>query len=83
LPRSAASIHASFTYDQQTMQIRNTAGTVLATVMNICSSSGLWEQRSFNLAPYAGTTVVLCFNVHDNNWPTDPTYMLVDDVSVQ
>ncbi|MGN6431633.1 MAG: hypothetical protein ACTHNB_13025 [Gaiellaceae bacterium] len=70
-------------YDQQQMQIRNTAGTRLATVMNVCSNSGVWTQRTFNLASYAGQTVVLWFNVHDDGWPTDPTYMLVDDVSIQ
>jgi bacillopeptidase F (M6 metalloprotease family) len=65
------------------VQVRNTAGTTLATVMNVCSNSGVWTQRTFNLASYAGQTVVLWFNVHDDGWPTDPSYMLVDDILVQ
>jgi hypothetical protein len=73
----------TLTYDQQQMQIRNTAGTTLATVMNVCSNSGVWTQRTFDMASYAGQTVVLWFNVHDDNWPTDPSYMLVDDISIQ
>jgi hypothetical protein len=73
----------TITYDQQTVQIRSTSGAVLATVMNICSNSGTWTQKTFSLGAYAGTNVVLYFNVHDDNWPTDPTYMLVDDVSVK
>ena len=51
--------------------------------MNVCSNSGVWTQKTFNMAPYAGTTVVLYFNVHDDNWPSDPSYMLVDDITVQ
>jgi len=51
--------------------------------MNVCSNSGVWTQRTFNMASYAGQTVVLWFNVHDDAWPTDPSYMLVDDVSIQ
>jgi hypothetical protein len=35
------------------------------------------------MAPYAGQTVVLYFNVHDDGYPTDPSYMLLDNVSVQ
>jgi hypothetical protein len=59
------------------------AGTRLATVMNVCSNSGVWTQRTFNLSPYAGQTVVLWFNVHDDTCPSDPSYMLVDDISIQ
>ena len=51
--------------------------------MNVCSNSGIWTKKTFSMAAYAGQTVVLYFNVHDDNWPTDPTYMLLDDVSVQ
>jgi hypothetical protein len=73
----------TLTYDQQQVQIRSTAGNRLATVMNVCSNSGVWTQRTFNMAPYAGQTVVLWFNVHDDNYPTDPSYMRVDDISIQ
>ncbi len=72
----------TITYDQIQMQIRNTAGTTLATVLNVCSNSGAWTQVSFNTTPYAGTTVVLWFNVNDDGYPTDPTYTLLDDVAL-
>ena len=72
----------TLTYDQIQMQIRNTSGATLATVLNVCSSSTSWSQVTFNTTPYAGQTVVLWFNVHDDGYPTDPTYSLLDDVSL-
>jgi hypothetical protein len=70
----------TLTYDQIQMQIRKTNGSRLATVLNVCNNSGAWTQKTFNASPYAGQTVVLWFNVHDDNYPSDPTYALVDDV---
>jgi hypothetical protein len=35
------------------------------------------------MSPYAGTSVTLWFNVHDDGFARDPSSMLVDDVSVQ
>ena len=72
----------TITYDQIQMQIRSTAGATLATVLNVCSNSGAWTQVSFNVSTYAGQTVVLWFNDHDDGYATDPTYFLLDDVSL-
>jgi hypothetical protein len=72
----------TITYDQIQMQIRSTAGATLATVLNVCSNTGAWTQLSFNLSAYAGQNVVLWFNDHDDGYATDPTYFLLDDVSV-
>jgi len=72
----------SITYDQIQAQIRSTSGTTLATVLNVCSNTGVWTQASFSLASWAGQTVVLWFNDHDDNYPGDPTYFLLDDVTV-
>jgi hypothetical protein len=72
----------SITYDQIQMQLRSTSGAILATVLNVCSNTGAWTQVSYNLAPYAGQNVVLWFNDHDDNYPSDPTYFLLDDVAV-
>ena len=72
----------TLTYDQIQMQIRNTAGATLATVLNVCSNSGAWTQVSSNTSAYAGQTVVLWFNDHDDGYPSDPTYFLLDDVAV-
>jgi hypothetical protein len=62
------------------MQVNNTSGATLATVLNVCSNSGAWTQASFNMSASAGQTVVLWFNDHDDGYPTDPTYFLLDDV---
>jgi len=72
----------TITYDQIQMQIRNASGATLATVLNACSNSGAWTQATFNTTTYAGQTVVLWFNDHDDGYPTDPTYFLLDDVSI-
>jgi hypothetical protein len=73
----------TITYDQEQMQIRSTGGTVLATVLNVCSNSGAWTQVNYGMSAFAGQTVVLYFNNHDDGYPSDPTYTLVDDVSLQ
>jgi hypothetical protein len=72
----------TITYDQIQAQIRSTGGATLATVLNVCSNSGLWTQVSFNVSAYAGQTVVLWFNDHDDGYASDPTYFLLDDVAV-
>ena len=69
-------------YDQIQMQLRSTDGTTLATVLNVCSNSGAWTQVTFDLTPYAGQTVVLWFNDHDDGYPIDPTYFLLDDIAL-
>jgi hypothetical protein len=69
-------------YDQIQMQIRSTTGGTLATVLNVCSNSGAWTNATFNTTAYAGQTVVLWFNDHDDGWATDPTYFLLDDVTL-
>src|SRR4029079_13547015 len=69
-------------YDQIQMQVRSTSGATLATVLNVCSNSGTWTQVSFGLSAYAGQTVVLWFNDHDDGYAGDPTYYLLDDVTV-
>jgi hypothetical protein len=72
----------TLTYDQIQMQVRSTSGSTLATVLNVCSNSGAWTQVSFTMTPYAGQTVVLWFNDHDDGYPSDPTYFLLDDVAL-
>ncbi len=72
----------TLTYDQEQMQVRSTSNAVLLTVLNVCSNSGVWTQVTQSLAAYASQTVVLWFNSHDDNYASDPTYTLFDDVSV-
>ncbi|MGB2951987.1 MAG: hypothetical protein WBB74_01195, partial [Gaiellaceae bacterium] len=72
----------TLTYDQIQMQIRNTSGSTLATVLNVCSNSGAWTSVTYDTSAYAGQTVVLWFNDHDDGYAADPTYFQLDDVSV-
>jgi hypothetical protein len=69
-------------YDQQQAEIRSTTGTTLKSLLDVCESSGTWTQVTADLTPYAGTNVVLWFNDHDDGSVSDPTYYLLDDVSV-
>lgn len=65
------------------MQIRNSGGTVLATPLaKTCVNNGAWTQVTYNLAPYAGQTIVLWFNSHDDSYASDPTYTRWDHISV-
>jgi len=72
----------TLTYDQIQAQIRSTAGATLATLLNVCSNSGAWTSVTYDTSSFAGQTVVLWFNDHDDNWPSDPTYSLLDDVAI-
>jgi hypothetical protein len=73
----------TITYDQIQMQIRSKSGATLATVLNVCSNSGAWTNVDYSMAAYTGQTVVLWFNDHDDGYPTDPTYFLIDDVTLK
>ena len=47
------------------------------------SNAQAWTQVTFDTCPYAGQTVVLWFNVHqDGANPADDTSMYLDDVAV-
>src|SRR5204862_964809 len=56
------------TYDQIQAQIRNTSGTTLATALNVCPTGTAWTQVTFDTSAYAGQTVVLWFNDHDDGY---------------
>jgi len=69
--------------DQIQMQIRKTSGQRMATVLNVCSNTGVWTQQTYSIPrKVAGRTVVLWFNVHDDGNASNPTYALFDDVAV-
>jgi hypothetical protein len=72
----------SIARDQIQMQIRNVQGAQLATVLNLCSNTSTWTFTSYNISGFAGRTIVLWFNVHDDGRPTNPTYALFDDIFV-
>ena len=68
-------------WDQQYAHVRNTSGSVLATVLLTCSNSQTWTAVQADLSAWAGQTVVLVFGNHDD-WANDPTYIYVDDITV-
>jgi len=70
-------------HDQEQMQVRSQAGAILASVLDTCSNSGVWTHVARDLSAFSGQSVVLWFNNHDDNVAADPTYTLVDDVSVR
>ena len=58
-------------------------GWFTAVLKKSCVASSGWTQVSFSLSAYGGQTVVLSLTSHDDNYGADPTYTLVDDVSIQ
>ena len=70
-------------YDWEEAQVRSAAGTTLASIFKSNSNSKTWTKVSYDLTPYAGQTVQLWFNVHqDQSVPPDDSSMYLDDVSV-
>ena len=73
----------SVTYDWSLMQVETTGGTVLTTPLaKTCVTNSTWVHVTANLGAYAGQSVVLLFTSHDDNYGTDPTYTLFDDISL-
>ncbi len=100
LPGTATSATLSFYYnilsqddpvvphDTFSATIRNTNGTILATVgtwsnanQDPANGPANYHQKTFNLLPYAGQTINVQFD--SSNDASLITYFLVDDVSVQ
>ena len=74
---------AACKWDWQEAQIRTPAGATLASLLKLNSNARAWAQVNFDLSPYAGQTIVLWFNVHqDGAVPPDDTSMYVDDVEI-
>jgi hypothetical protein len=71
------------TSDWQEAQIRNTSGTTLAEVFKALNASTAWTQVTYDLSPFAGQTIVLWFNVHEDGSATsDQSWMYIDDVAI-
>jgi serine protease len=68
--------------DQIQMEIRNTGGSTLATVLNVCQNLSSWQSVDVDMSAYAGQTVILFFKNHDDGKSGQPTYFVVDDVSL-
>lgn len=99
IPANATSATLSFYYnifsvedpapfDTFTATVRNTSGTILATVVsksNVDEDPGVgpayYHQQTFNLLPYAGQTIRIQFVSANDS--INETSFLIDDVSVQ
>ena len=68
-------------FDWQDAYITDTSGTILATIMHNCQTTGAYVQQTFNMTPYAGQTVRVEFLVHQDGFGDD-TSMYVDDVTL-
>jgi hypothetical protein len=71
----------SIEHDFQQAQIRSPKGESLG-IFNICSDAAVWKNTTVDLTGYAGQEIVVYYGDHDDDGPDDPTYMLIDDVSV-
>ncbi len=69
------------TYDWATATLKdNTTNTTTTVLAKTCTNTGTWVQKTASVT--AGHSVTLTLISHDDNYPTDPTYTLFDDVAV-
>jgi hypothetical protein len=69
-------------FDKLTVQLKNSAGTVLATLGTYSNlNKGAYAQKSFSVTAYRGQTVTLVFTGTEDS--TLATSFWVDDVAVQ
>jgi hypothetical protein len=68
-------------YDWATATLEDdTAGSTSTVLPHVCSKSGAWTQV---IAPVtAGHSYTLTLVNHDDNYPSDPTFTLFDDVTL-
>jgi hypothetical protein len=70
------------TYDWATATLRdNTAGTTTTVLAKTCTNTGSWSSKSATLVGSHSYTLTLID--HDDNYASDPTYTLYDDVTLQ
>ena len=71
----------SITYDWASVTLRdNTTSATTTVVPNTCSNSGAWVQ--FSTTVVGGHSYTLTLLSHDDNYASDPTYALYDDVAI-
>jgi hypothetical protein len=69
-------------YDWATATLKdNTTGTTSTVLAKTCNKSGAWAKASASIT--AGHSYTLTLTSHDDNYSSDPTYTLFDDVSTQ
>jgi len=69
---------------QRVMLLKPGSYAVLKTLMKTLSNAGGWQQSRFDLSGYRGQSVVVYFEVYNDEVSSGPrTWMFVDDVSIQ
>jgi hypothetical protein len=72
-------------FDQIQIKIKSPGGQVLSTLLNSCPSSTTswrWTKGTYNLSAYAGQSVTIWMNVHDDGAPGDETWAQFDDIAL-
>lgn len=70
-------------YDWQEVLIRDTSGNLLATPWHVWEDGRTWRSSpNIDLSAYAGRTIRLYFNVHNDGVAAKRTFMYVDDIAV-
>jgi hypothetical protein len=72
----------TLTYDWATVTLKdNTANTTTTVLAKTCTNSSAWVQAT--AAVTAGHSYTLTLTSHDDNYASDPTYTLYDDIALQ
>ena len=75
----------TITFDQIQIKIKSPGGQVLSTLLNSCPSSTTswrWTKATYNLSAWAGQSVTIWLNVHDDGAPGDETWAQFDDIAL-
>ena len=70
------------TYAYQEAQLFNASGTTVKQLYQTAGTTNGWEQRTYDLAAYAGQTLYLYFGVHGDGYAGAYTIQFVDDVAL-
>jgi len=70
-------------YDFQECLILNSYYGLLAKVMRVNSNAQAWTKVTYDLGAYRGQTILLYFNVYNDGWGGERSWMYVDEVTVE
>ena len=94
IPTGAGSVILTYWYQpgsqatggdfQRAMLLQPGSYAALKTLMKTLSNAGEWQQSRFDLSGYRGQSVVIYFEVYNDDVSSGPrTWMFVDDVNIQ
>jgi hypothetical protein len=67
-------------FDQIQVKVKSPGGQALGTLLNSCTNSTKWTKLTFSMSAWAGQSVTLWLNVHNDS--SNDTDALFDDVSL-